>query len=63
MYTFNIKAWIDNGVEAIKYDHKMWINKTQFGYSIEHSNTASVIQYQSSKHKRQSNLIRKQLKT
>ena len=57
MYTFNIKTWIDNGVEAIKYDHRIWISKTQFGNSIGHSNRASVIQYYSSKHKRQRNEI------
>ena len=45
MYTFNIKTWIDNGVEAIKYDQKIWISKTQFGYCIGYSNRASVIQY------------------
>ena len=45
MYTFNIKTWINNGVEAIKYDQKIWISKTQFGYCIGHSNRASVIQY------------------
>ena len=36
------------GVEAIKYDHKKWINQTQFGNSIGHSNIASITQYYSS---------------
>ena len=36
------------GVEAIKYDHKKWINQTQFGNSIGHSHIASITQYYSS---------------
>ena len=52
MFTFTIRTWIDNGVEAIKSDHKKWINQMQFGNGIGHSYMASITQYYSSQYKR-----------
>ena len=53
MNTFAIKRQIDNNAEAIKCDHKKWINQTHFWNSIGHSNIVSITQYYSSKYKRQ----------
>ena len=53
MYTFCIKIWIDHELAAVKYDHKKWINQTQFWNSIGHSNITSITQYYSSEYKRQ----------
>ena len=52
MFTFTIRTWIDNGVEAIKSDHKKWINQMQFGNGIGHSYIASITQYYSSQYKK-----------
>ena len=52
MYTYGIKTYKKNGVEAIDYDIKKLINQTQLGNALEHSNVASRTQYYSSKCKR-----------
>ena len=41
-----------NGVEEINYDSKKWINQTQLGNALDHSNIASRTQYYSSEYKR-----------
>ena len=52
MYKYGIKTWKKNGVEAINYDIKKWINQTQLENTLGHSNIASRTQYYSSKFKR-----------
>ena len=54
MYTHSIKTWKKNSVEAINYDGKKWINQTQLGNALGHSNIASRTQYYSSEYKRKS---------
>ena len=54
MYTYIIKTWKKNSVEAINYDRKKWINQTQLGNALGHSNIASRTQYYSSEYKRKS---------
>ena len=38
MYTYITKTWGKNGVEAIYYDGKIWINQKQLGNALAHSN-------------------------
>ena len=54
MYTCSTKTWKKNGVEAINYDGEKWINQTQLGNALGHSNIASRTQYYSSEYKRKS---------
>ena len=53
MHTCSIKTW-KNSVEAINYNGKKWINQTQLGNALGHSNIASRTQYYSSEYKRKS---------
>ena len=48
MYTYSIKTWKKNSVEATNYDGKKWINQTQLGNTFGHSIVASRTQYYSS---------------
>ena len=50
--TYSIKTWKKNDVEAINYDGKKWINRTQLGNALGYSNIAPRTQYYSSKFKR-----------
>ena len=52
MYTYSIKTWKKNDVEAINYEGKKWINRTQLGNALGYSNIAPRTQYYSSKFKR-----------
>ena len=49
MYTYSIKTWKKNGVEEINYDGKKWINQTQLGNTLGHSNIPPRTEYYSSK--------------
>ena len=53
MYIFSIKKWGRNGVEAIVYDNTKWINQTQLGKRLEHTNIASFTHYYSEEDKTQ----------
>ena len=41
MYTYSIKTWKKNSVEGINYEGQKWINQTQLGNALGHSNIAS----------------------
>ena len=41
MKSFSIKTWNNNGVEAIKYDGKKWINEKHLETALGYKNLAS----------------------
>ena len=41
MKSFSIKKWNNNGVEAIKYDGKKWINEKHLETALCYKNSAS----------------------
>ena len=48
MYAYGTKTRKKNGVEALNYDGKKWINQTQLRNALGHPNVASRTQYYSS---------------
>ena len=52
MYTYSIKTWSKNSAKAINYNGQKWINQTQMGNVLGHSNILSRTQYYFSEYKR-----------